>query len=132
MLFLYLFLQIFPIFRIETLSKVEKLFHENPKGSNLQSCGASALQTYIHTVQWIKRRKGCFILHLFLYFMNGMLKIILRQKLILKICQFNQIMFLNQGRGRMQSFLECWSCSLHKRVPRFSFVMIKFIGMNND
>ncbi len=32
---------------------------------------------------------------------------------------------------RMRSFLECWSRSLNKRVPRFSFCMMSLIGMNN-
>ncbi len=29
----------------------------------------------------------------------------------------------------MRSFLECWSSSLHKRIPRFFFGMIRFIGI---
>jgi len=34
-----------------------------------------------------------------------------------------------KGGAGCGSFLECWSSSLHKRVPRFSFGMTRFIGM---
>ena len=33
--------------------------------------------------------------------------------------------------GRMRSFFKCWRSSLHKRVPRFSFGMMRLIGINN-
>ena len=47
------------------------------------------------------------------------------RKTLKKVKMLRDENFCILGMGRMRSFLECWSRSLHKRVPGFSFGMLR-------